>query len=43
MPAYIHHHEVETAPVFCPGCIGLLPMYVREVEPLDMADNRLHL
>jgi len=21
------------APIICPGCIGLLPMYVREVEP----------
>src|SRR5438445_5843727 len=33
MPAYIQHHEIETAPIVCPGCIGLLPMYVREVEP----------
>jgi hypothetical protein len=34
MPAYVRHHEiVETPPVVCPGCIGLLPMYVREVEP----------
>ena len=39
MPAYIHHreidhhHEIELAPVLCPGCIGPLPMYVREVEP----------
>jgi hypothetical protein len=33
MPAYIQHHELDTAPVLCPGCIGLLPMYVRDVEP----------
>jgi hypothetical protein len=36
MPAYIQHHahqEVEMAPIICPACIGLLPMYVREVEP----------
>lgn len=33
MPAYIHHHEVETVTVICPSCIGLLPMYVRDVEP----------
>jgi hypothetical protein len=33
MPAYMHHHDIETAPVICPGCIGLLPMFVREVEP----------
>lgn len=34
MPAYAHHHhEIELAPVLCPGCIGPLPMYVREVEP----------
>jgi hypothetical protein len=34
MPAYVQHHElVETPPVVCPGCIGLLPMYVRDVEP----------
>jgi len=34
MPAYVqHHHIVETAPVICPGCMGLLPMYVRDVEP----------
>ena len=33
MPAYVHHHETEMAPVLCPGCIGPLPMYVREVEP----------
>jgi hypothetical protein len=36
MPAYIQHrqqHETEIAPMICPGCAGLLPMYVREVEP----------
>jgi hypothetical protein len=33
MPAYIHHHEVGMAQVLCPGCIGLLPMVVRDVEP----------
>jgi hypothetical protein len=33
MPAYVQHHEVETAAIICPGCIGLLPMYVRDVEP----------
>ena len=33
MPAYIRHHDVETMSVICPGCIGLLPMFVREVEP----------
>lgn len=33
MPAYAQHHDVEMAPVLCPGCVGLLPMYVREVEP----------
>ena len=35
MPAYIQiqYHEAETAPIICPGCIGLLPMYVWEVEP----------
>jgi hypothetical protein len=36
MPAYIQHHahhEIEMAPIICPGCIGLLPMYVREIEP----------
>jgi hypothetical protein len=32
MPAYIQHHEVETAAIVCPRCIGLLPMYVRDVE-----------
>ena len=36
MPAYIQHrdqHEVDIAPMICPGCVGPLPMYVREVEP----------
>ena len=35
MPAYIHHHEVETetVAVVCPGCIGILPMFVRDVAP----------
>ena len=33
MPAFIQRHQAETAPVICPGCIGLLPMFVREVEP----------
>ena len=33
MPAYMHHHEVDMAAVICPGCIGLLPMFVRDVEP----------
>lgn len=34
MPAYVqHHHIVETPPVVCPGCLRILPMYVREVEP----------
>ena len=33
MPAYVQHHEVETLPIMCPGCIGLLPMFVRDVEP----------
>jgi hypothetical protein len=33
MPAYVQHHTIESAPVLCPGCIGLLPMYVRDVEP----------
>jgi hypothetical protein len=33
MPAYMHHHEVDMAAVVCPGCIGLLPMFVRDVEP----------
>jgi hypothetical protein len=33
MPAYIQHNEVEDVAIFCPSCIGLLPMYVRDVEP----------
>ena len=34
MPAYIQHHHAETAAlVICPGCIGSLPMFVRDVEP----------
>jgi hypothetical protein len=38
MPAYIQHHEIEQSqidnvPVVCPGCVGLIPMYVREVNP----------
>jgi DNA-directed RNA polymerase subunit RPC12/RpoP len=33
MPAYVQHHQIETAAIICPGCIGLLPMYVRDVEP----------
>ena len=33
MPAFVHHHEVEMPAVSCPGCIGLQPMYVRDIEP----------
>jgi hypothetical protein len=33
MPAYVQHHTIESAAVLCPACIGLLPMYVRDVEP----------
>jgi hypothetical protein len=34
MPAYIRHfEETDLAAVVCPGCIGLLPMFVRDVEP----------
>ena len=33
MPAYIHHHEIETLPVVCPACVGLLPMIVKVVHP----------
>jgi hypothetical protein len=33
MPAYVQHHTVESAPVLCPDCAGMLPMYVRDVEP----------
>jgi uncharacterized Zn finger protein len=32
MPAYVQHHEVESADIFCPSC-SRLPMYVRDVEP----------
>jgi len=32
MPAYAQHHEVESAEMICPSCMGL-PMYVRDVEP----------
>jgi hypothetical protein len=28
MPAYIHHHGVETVAIVCPSCIGL--PYVRK-------------
>jgi hypothetical protein len=33
MPAFMHHHEVDMPPVACPGCVGLQPMYVRDIEP----------
>lgn len=33
MPAYVQHHATDNAPVICPSCMGLLPMFVREVEP----------
>jgi hypothetical protein len=33
MPAYIQHDEIETVPILCPGCAGLVPMYVRDVDP----------
>lgn len=33
MPAYVQHQDSEIAPVLCPTCMGLLPMYVREVKP----------
>jgi hypothetical protein len=33
MPAYVQHRELEIAPMVCPSCVGLLPMYVRQVEP----------
>jgi hypothetical protein len=34
MPAYIHHRDIdEMAPVMCPGCLGALPMHVRDVKP----------
>jgi hypothetical protein len=33
MPAYIHHHDLEMLSIVCPSCVGLLPMYVRDVHP----------
>jgi DNA-directed RNA polymerase subunit RPC12/RpoP len=33
MPAYVQHHDLECAPVICPSCVGLRPMFVRFVEP----------
>jgi hypothetical protein len=34
MPAYAQRHlEAELTPIVCPGCMGILPMYVRDVEP----------
>jgi hypothetical protein len=33
MPAYVQHDKIEKTPTVCPGCVGLLPMYIREVEP----------
>jgi DNA-directed RNA polymerase subunit RPC12/RpoP len=33
MPAYVQHHQSETTAIACPSCMGLLPMFVREVEP----------
>jgi hypothetical protein len=35
MPAYMHHHQIEseTVAVICPGCTGILPMVVRDVAP----------
>ena len=33
MPAYIHLHDFDMAPVICPGCAGRSPMFVRDVEP----------
>ena len=33
MPAYIQHHTAENAAIFCPSCLGFLPMFVRDVEP----------
>jgi len=32
MPAYVQHDKIENAPTICPGCVGLLPMYIKEVE-----------
>ena len=33
MPAFIQHHENDKAPIMCPGCVGMFPMFVREIEP----------
>jgi hypothetical protein len=34
MPAYARHCEKsELTSVICPGCTGVLPMFVRNVEP----------
>ncbi len=34
MPAYIRHGDEQgLAPIVCPGCLGILPMLVREIEP----------
>ena len=37
MPAYIQHHrlqhQADTAPAICPNCVGLMPMYLRDVDP----------
>ena len=37
MPAFIQHHDIQhhaqMAPEICPNCMGLLPMYVRQIEP----------
>ena len=33
MPVYVRHQEIEVASILCPGCIGLLSMQVRLVEP----------
>jgi hypothetical protein len=37
MPAYVQHHDIETAfetaAIVCAGCVGHLPMFVRDVEP----------
>jgi hypothetical protein len=33
MPAYIQHHTAENTAIFCPSCLGFLPMFVRDVEP----------
>jgi hypothetical protein len=31
MPAYVQHHEVKSAAIVCPNCIGLA-MYVSDIE-----------